>query len=153
MWSLPHPLASSVIQEELQHSGAYFIIWNLSRESVPGCWEDWVNMRVCFVLKLFSHTSLLMLGLTQMRRGISHGDQMMSTTLLLNTISYFLHYLQNVTNVFIVHRGVPLCTIWHQAVFQRNMSVVFGDGCHWCTHFINSLSISWGILKEIYTNL
>ena len=70
-----------------------------------------VNMRVCVVLKLFSHTSLLRLLLTQMRRGISHRDQMMSTMFLLNSTSYFLLYLQNVTNVLIAHRGVPLCTI------------------------------------------
>ena len=74
-------------------------------------------MRVCFVLKLFSHTSLLMLLPTQMRRGISHGAQMISTTFLLNGISYFLLYLQNATNVLIVHRGVPLCMIWHQTAW------------------------------------
>ena len=69
--------------------------------------------------KLFSHMSLLGLALTQMRRGISHGDEIMSTTFrnkttitfLLNSIGYFLLYLQNATNILTIHRGVLLCMI------------------------------------------
>ena len=71
------------------------------------------------MLKLFSQTSLLMLGLTQMRRGISHGDEMMSTTFcnetsttfFLNSIGYFLLYLQNAAHIRIVHTGVLLRTV------------------------------------------
>ena len=107
-------------------------------------WRLRVSLRVCFVLKLFSHTSSSVLLLTQMRSGISRGDEMMSTVFLLNSVSSFLLYLQNATSVLIVHRGVLLCRIWHRAAFQRNTSVVLGDGCHWCTHVIKALSISWG---------
>ena len=52
-------------------------------------WRLRVSLRVCFVLKLFSHTSSPVLLLTQMRNGISRGDEMMSTVFLLNSVSYF----------------------------------------------------------------
>ena len=99
----------------------------ISGESSWLLWRRRVNVRVCFMLKLFSHMSLLVLALTQMRRGISHGDEIMSTTFhnkttitfLLNGIGYFLLYLQNATNILTIHRGVLLCTIWHWAAFHE----------------------------------
>ena len=84
-------------------------------------------MTVCFVLKLSSHISSIMLLLTHMRSGISHGDEMMSTTFLLNSISYFLLYLQNATNILIVHRRV-LLDLTLSSLSEE--SVVLGDDCH-----------------------